>query len=164
MLQGKVHSALRYLSCHSSGGVLNLDAQVPVRSSNGDTVMTTVHEALLDKHPLGKPPDPSTLLGSPPGTVNPVLFDGLNADTIRSASLRTTGAAGPSGLDAIAWRCLCCIFKSASVTLCSALAAVGHCLCTETVHPDGLSAFVACRLIPLDKQPGVRPIGIGEVP
>ena len=70
MLQGKVHSALRYLSCHSSGGVLNLDAQVPVRSSNGDMVMTTVHEALLDKHPLGKPPDPSTLLGSPPGTVN----------------------------------------------------------------------------------------------
>ena len=164
MLQGKVHSALRYLSCHSSSGVLNLDAQVPVRSSNGDTVMTTVHEALLDKHPLGKPPDPSTLLGSPPSTVNPILFDGLNADAIRSASLRTTGAAGPSGLDAIAWRRLCCVFKSASVTLCSALAAVGHRLCTEAVHPDGLSAFVACRLIPLDKQPGVRPIGIGEVP
>ena len=69
MLQGKVHSALRYLSCHSSGGVLNLDAQVPVRSSNGDTVMTTVHDALLDKHPLGKPPDPSTLLGSPPSMI-----------------------------------------------------------------------------------------------
>ena len=37
MLQGKVHSALCYLSCHSSGGVLNLDTQLPVRSSNGDT-------------------------------------------------------------------------------------------------------------------------------
>ena len=37
---------------------------------HGDTVMTTVHDALLDKHPLGKPPDPSTLLGSTPGTVN----------------------------------------------------------------------------------------------
>ena len=59
---------------------------------------------------------------------------------------------------------LCCSFKSASVTLCSALAAVGHRLCTEAVYPDGLSAFVACRLIPLDKQPDVCPIGIGEVP
>ena len=135
-----------------------------MRSSNGDTVMTTIHEALLDKHPLGKLPDPSTLLGSPPSTVNPILFDGLNADAIRSASLRTTGAAGPSGLDAIAWRRLCCVFKSASVTLCSALAAVGHRLCTEAIHPIGLSAFVACHLIPLDKQPGVQPIGIGEVP
>ena len=28
MLQDKVYSAFRHLSCHSSGGVLNLDAQV----------------------------------------------------------------------------------------------------------------------------------------
>ena len=48
--------------------------------------------------------------------------------------------------------------------MCSVLAAVGHRICTESVHPDGLTAFVACHLILLDKQPGVRPIGIGEVP
>ena len=24
--------------------------------------------------------------------------------------------------------------------------------------------FVACKLIPLDKKPGVRPIGVGNVP
>ena len=106
MLQGKVHSALRYLSCHSSGGVLNLNAQLPVRSSNGNTEMTTVHR-VLDKHPLGRPPHPSTLLDSTPDPVNPIIFDGLNADAIRSASLQTAGAADPSGLDATAWRRLC---------------------------------------------------------
>ena len=32
------------------------------------------------------------------------------------------------------------------------------------MSPVHLSGFVACRLVPLDKNPGVRPIGIGEVP
>ena len=41
---------------------------------------------------------------------------------------------------------------------------MGQRICTSTIHPDDLSAFVACRLIPLNKCPGVRPIGIGEVP
>ena len=48
--------------------------------------------------------------------------------------------------------------------ICSALAAVGRRICTTLIHPEGLSAFVACRLIPLDKCPGMRPIGVGEVP
>ena len=126
LITGCFHSGLHYLSCHSCGGVLNLNAQLAVRSSNGDTEMTTVHRVLLDKHPLSRLPHPSTLLDSTPDPVNPIIFDGLNGDAIHSASLQTAGAAGPSGLDATAWCRLCCSFKSASVALCSALAAVGH--------------------------------------
>ncbi len=44
------------------------------------------------------------------------------------------------------------------------MAAVARRLCTCLVDPKGLESFVTCRLIPLDKCPGVRPIGIGEVP
>ena len=36
-------------------------------------------------------------------------------------------------------------------------------LATETLDPLTLEAYVSCRLIPLDKNPGVRPIGVGEV-
>ena len=47
--------------------------------------------------------------------------------------------------------------------LCSALAAFARRICTTYLDPSGLMAYTACRLIPLDKYPGVRPIGIGEV-
>ena len=57
---------------------------------------------------------------------------------------------------------LCTSFKAASEDLCHALAQVARRLCTSFVHPDGLSALLACRLIALDKCPGVRPIGICE--
>ena len=152
-----------HLSCQSSGRVLDLNAQVPERSHDASEVFSATRNILQDRHPLGKPPDPSTLFPDPPNAVNPILFDGLDANAIRAASLHITGAAGLSGLDVTAWCCLCCSFKSASVTLCSAQAAVGHWICTEAVHPNGLTAFVANRLIPLDKQPGFCPIGIGEV-
>ena len=72
------------------------------------------------------------------------------------------GAAGPSGLDVASWKRLCTFFKSASTDLCESLAATARRICTCYVDPSGLSAFVACRLIALDKCPGVRPIGIGE--
>ena len=78
--------------------------------------------------------------------------------------MHTHGSAGPSGLDSIAWRRLCSSFRSVSHDLCSALAAVGRRLCSSLVNSESISVFVACCLIPLNKCPGVRPIGVGEVP
>ena len=46
--------------------------------------------------------------------------------------------------------------------LCRSLAATAKRLCTCFVDPKCISAFLACRLIVLSKNPGVRPIGIGE--
>ena len=50
------------------------------------------------------------------------------------------------------------------MTLCNSLAAVACHLCVDEVNSDELMAFVACQLIPLDKKPGVRHIGVGDVP
>ena len=49
------------------------------------------------------------------------------------------------------------------IFLAMSLASVARRLCTSYVHPTGLSSLVAGRLIALDKNPGVRPIGVGEV-
>ena len=145
---GKVNKALRLLSSNS-GGVLGLDDVIPDSSCTNPPC--TTREILIEKHP--------PVQGSPM-PVNPIPLENLNAEAIRTATLKTNGAADLSGLDAHSRRRLCSSFKSSN-DLCTALACVGKCLCTTCVNPDHLSAFNACRSIPLDKYLGVRHIGIG---
>ena len=56
------------------------------------------------------------------------------------------------------------LFHATSADLCWSLALVAKRLCSSLVDPDSVASFLACRLIALDKHPGVRPIGICEVP
>ena len=101
---------------------------------------------------------------TPPPAHDPhsIVFESIDGDLIRRMALRVQGAGGPSGVDAVSWRRYCSSFKS-SPDLCHALALVARRLCCSYVDPDGLAAFLSCRLIALDKNLGVRPIGIGEV-
>ena len=62
------------------------------------------------------------------------------------------------------WRKSCFSFKSASNSLHIALTSVGRHIAVTSVNPKVLSVFGACRLIPLNKCPGVKPIRVGEVP
>lgn len=61
------------------------------------------------------------------------------------------------------WRRMCTSFKATSDALCDALASCARRIASNYIDPASLQAYVACRLIPLSKQPGVRPIGVGEV-
>ena len=67
--------------------------------------------------------------------------------------------------DSDMWQKLLCSkpHKKKPAGLCKAVADLAKKLNTKEVHPSYLQALVAGRLIPLDKNPGVRPIGIGEV-
>ena len=102
-------------------------------------------------------------VSEPSVTFHPVLFDGLDAALIRSVALQISDAAGPSGADAYSWRLYCTSFGSTSADLCHAISAFSHRICTSYVDPTGLTAYTACGLIPLDKNPGVCPIGVSEV-
>ena len=124
----------------------------------------TTRDILRHKHSPGRPAHPEFLLPDSSEIVNPIIYSNLDAECILHAALRTHAAAGLSSLDAYAWRRLCSSFKSASFNLCHALATVGHRICSSNIHPNDLSAFVGCRLIPLNKNSGVRSNGIDEVP
>ena len=50
-----------------------------------------------------------------------------------------------------------------SQNLAQAIADMTKILCTEEVKADSVKELYAGRLVPLDKNPGIRPIGIGEV-
>jgi len=161
MLQGKVRAALQILTNHSKGGPMPIDTRLP---SDHEQPAITVWDELKKKHPPGQPAHLDSLLPSttPRPETHPVIFDHLDGTIIRSAALSTHGSAGPSGVDAFGWRRLCTSFQSASADLCTSLAIVAKRLCTSYVDPENLAPFTACRLIALDKCPGVRPIGIGE--
>ena len=151
MMEGKVKAALRILAQDSNDGVLPMSNEVL--------------EALKKKHPARKPAVPSAVIAPNCPSQDPshfILFDQLDGQMIRETALKTEGAAGPSGLDAAGWKRLCTSFQSASTDLCDALASTARRICCSFVDPKSLLAFVACRLVALDKHPGIRPIGIGE--
>ena len=160
MLRGKVRDALRLLSKSDDKGVLSLSDVVSPNSN------LTVYDVLESKHPPAQPPSIEFLVhpNSNASQVHPIVFERIDAHCIRSAVLRTFGAGGPSRLDAYGWRRLCTSFGKASNELCHSLALVAKRMRSSHVHPDGLKPLLACRLIALDKNPGVRPIGICEVP
>ena len=145
VFEGKIHSALRYLSDNHGGGVLFLDERPDPASDR------SVRDVLREKHPEKREASLDALVTNSelPPEVHPVLFEPLTAASIRSAALRTAGSAGPSGIDAAGWRRLCSSFYKESNDLCDAIAAFARRICTSYVDPAGLRAFVACRLLPL---------------
>ena len=68
-------------------------------------------------------------------------------------------------MDAEGWRRVLTSkqFGNSSSDLCKIIGRMTRKLCTAEDQHESLEAFVACSLTPLDKNPGLRPIGIGEI-
>ena len=83
-------------------------------------------------------------------------FRWLTRRVIRGAALQTSGAAGPSGVDAYTmvgddYVQVCCSIAVLARRLCNIINFVDHAIVVPLLA-------CSCRLIALDKDPGVRPI------
>ena len=150
MLQGKVAAALRWITDNNSQPL---------------EISPEVVKKLKTKHPDAAPLATGVLKKDKVPIVEPVIFENIDAELVYKAAKITKGACGPSGLDSDTWRRILCSksFGKSSSDACDSIARACRRLCTENVDPQPIAPLLNCRLIPLDKNPGIRPIGIGEV-
>ena len=126
---------------------------------------------LQEKYPKGREVDENIILEQTSAPPQPVIFEAITAESVQKVAKNMKGSGGPSLVDADTWKDFLCskAFGNTSLQLCQAVADLAKILCTEEIHPDCLTEYLASRLIPLDKgttkegKPGVRPIGVGEV-
>ena len=132
-----------------------------------DESLKLIHQ----KHPAPKEADADILLQGEKPRVHPVIYDVIDEEMVKKAALHTKGGSGPSGLDADGWRRILASnqYGTLNVDLRRAFSEDIKMLCVQKIEIDqqhnttSLEALIACRLIPLDKNPGLRPIGVGEV-
>ena len=153
MQKGEVNNALKLLTSEESSGILpSTDATIA---------------QLKAKHPLNViPNEDGVLLNGPVNRLHPIAYSEIDEELIMKVAYATKGGAGPSGLDAEGWKRMLTSkqFGTASSDLRKSLANMIKKLCIIQIEDEtSLQALMACRLIPLNKNPGVRPIGIGEV-
>ena len=162
MSSGRVRQAVRMLSETIDGtqsGVLHMEEI----SARADGSAATVRKILIEKHPEGQPAPKSILLSGEVLQESAIRFEAITAPLVQRIARQCQGYAGPSGLNAESWRRICSSYKGASTSMCQALANFARLLATESLKPESLVPFLSCRLIALDKRPGVRPIGVCKV-
>ncbi|XP_057302766.1 uncharacterized protein LOC130636933 [Hydractinia symbiolongicarpus] len=154
MQKGNINSALRLLTDNMTQGIIPL---------NDETLLL-----LEQKHPDQGDLSEDALIDQLSQRIHDIVLDIIDEDMVLKAATYTKGGSGPSGLDADGWRRILCssTFGTTNTDLRKAIAELTKKLCIESIPESDrslLEAFVACRLIPLNKNPGLRPIGVDEV-
>ena len=151
VFQGKLSAAITLLDSESSTGLLNFK--------------TEVLEGLKGKHPEAADIADESLLYGPIDYIPPGVFDLIDEKMIFDAATKTRSSAGLSGMDAELYRRILSSknFKAEGKVLREDIAVFTRNLLKIAYHPSLLEGYTSCRLIPLDKNPGIRPVGVGEV-
>jgi hypothetical protein len=120
-------------------------------------------EGLKEKHPPASEIKDECLLNGSVDQIPPNNFDLINEQLIYVAAMKTRGSLGPSGMGADR-RILCSKnFSSEGKTLREEISTMTRNLMKSCYHPSLLESYASCRLIPLEKNTEIRPIGVGEV-
>ena len=155
ILKGELRRAVRYLTDRESGGVLFPD-QVDSKSGK------LIKDVLPDKHPQARIPS-ATLFNRNPADFPNLLDIDVSECHIAQVSSKLTGAAGLSGFDSHNLKLCMLRFGKESKMLRESVADLVRLLANEYPNWAMYRAFMSGRLIALDKMPGIRPIGIGEI-
>ena len=157
MMEGKVRSAMRWLTSRSGGGVLDPNDEIPDSKTKSKK---RVLDVLKEKHPAAQ-------CSKDEARIHMDSLPELETVTITSAYIEKFarsmyGGAGPSGTDSEHWKDVFLRFGAHSSSLRDEVAALTTKIANEIVPWSQIRALMSGRLIALDKCPGVRPIGIGE--
>ena len=150
MENGKVNKALKLLESSKKGGILPLTEET--------------FEMLLEKHPKASEASTDILIEEEVQNVHRVTYDSIESKMVRDAIIKTRSSAGPSGWNDDGWRRILMSgnFGTSGEDMRKVITDMIKLLCQNNTIKH-LEAFLACWLIPLDKQQVVRPIGMGEV-
>eukprot|EP00117_Sycon_ciliatum_P022932 scpid84452/ scgid19639/ len=148
-------------SCQNDecGGVHQLDAII-----DG----TSVRDILQQKLPAAEPVGGDAIMDGPPLLEpHPIFFNAIDQKVVKQATVGTSGAAGPSGVDVDGWRHMCSSFTDVSRSLCNAL--YWPCVLSGWLqlmssrnqwwHIPRVASFHWTRAL----ECSLLPIGIGEV-
>ena len=140
--------------------------------STNETLLTneTLH-LLHTKHPERQNAHDKVILQEPIKQVHPVVYEAIDEALISKAALKTKGGCGPSGFDAQNWHRFLVTksFRSSSLDLQNSFGNFIRTLCTRNLNTsiddvaDTLECFIANRSFPLNRNPGIRSVGVGEV-
>ena len=150
MIHGKVSAATSLIN-RQSGGLLDVDE--------------TVIGQLKEKHPSAMNAADEILITGNKVTVEEVIFEAIDSMLVKKAAKLTSGSGGPTLVDSECWQHIlcCCAFSKSQELVAEAIARLARRVCTEDVDFKSIAVLTAGRLVPLDKCPGLRPIGIGEI-
>ena len=156
MKSGSIRAAVRYITEREQSGVLQ-----PTDVAGDDPSGLLVHQVLQEKHPSPRPLAVEDLPSFP--TTPEFVTHVVSADDVAHVAARLHGAAGLCGTDSRALSFWLLGYKDLSSSLRTALARLAEWMANSLVDWAAIRALMSNRLIALDKAPGVRPIGIGQI-